>query len=75
MNRIYYITGVANGVLNVGNAFAPAHQNHQRLLGPALNVTVRAGEEALLTCVAPHLADKTVEYIFAFMHGRVLIFR
>lgn len=36
---------------------------HQNLLGPALNVTVRAGENALLACLAPHLGEKTVSWI------------
>jgi len=35
--------------------------SHQNLLGPALNVTVRAGENALLACLAPHLGEKTVK--------------
>jgi len=35
----------------------------QNLVGPALNVTVRAGEKALLACLAPHLAEKTVSWL------------
>ena len=44
----------------------PAHGTYSRnqLVGPALNVTVLAGETALLACLAPHLGDKTVKFIF-----------
>jgi hypothetical protein len=33
----------------------------QLVLGPALNVTVREGDKAVMPCIAPHLGDKTVE--------------
>ena len=34
----------------------------QLVLGPALNVTVRSGDQALMPCIAPHLGDRTVFY-------------
>ncbi|XP_046437907.1 hemicentin-2-like isoform X2 [Daphnia pulex] len=35
----------------------------QLVLGPALNVTVREGDKAVMPCIAPHLGDKTVSWI------------
>lgn len=37
------------------------YMRQQLILGPALNVTVREGDKALMPCIAPHLGDKTVE--------------
>ncbi|KAI9555527.1 hypothetical protein GHT06_018042 [Daphnia sinensis] len=39
------------------------YMRQQLILGPALNVTVREGDKALMPCVAPHLGDKTVSWI------------
>jgi len=48
---------------NENESEASKNISHQNLLGPALNVTVRAGENALLACLAPHLGEKTVSWI------------
>lgn len=39
------------------------YMRQQLILGPALNVTVREGDKALMPCIAPHLGDKTVSWI------------
>ena len=37
------------------------YTRQQLILGPALNVTVREGDKAVMPCIAPHLGDKTVK--------------
>lgn len=61
----YALVGPSSAVGAVDPAVpaSPSHYlRHQLVLGPALNVTVREGDKALLPCIAPYLGDKTVEY-------------
>ena len=55
-----------------GTSYSRGRQ--QLVLGPALNVTVRQGDEALMPCVAPHLGDRTVIHSLLFEFINKLLF-
>ena len=49
-----------------------SYPRQQLVLGPALNVTVRQGDKAVMPCITPHLGDRTVELIDCFLHNSFL---
>ena len=53
----------AAAVESIPSSIPSFYTRTQLVLGPALNVTVREGDKAVMPCIAPHLGDKTVECV------------